>query len=126
MIDNNVENQQAVQKMANQIRFAFFLCLLTSLFEVYHFLNSSGELRQGMSIALGLLGTGLIWQVGRELRAGKKLALYYWLGMLFIGTSRSVFLDAPFEWNIVSMAILALATGITLRMVFWARSSVLA
>jgi hypothetical protein len=64
MVANNVENQQAVQKMANQIRVAFFLSLLTNLYDIYHFINTSGEFRQGMSIMFGVLGTGLIWQLG--------------------------------------------------------------
>jgi hypothetical protein len=71
MVDNNVENQQAVQKMANQIRVAFFLSLLTNLYDIYHFINTSGELRQGISIMFGVLGTALIWQLSKELRAGK-------------------------------------------------------
>ena len=111
--------------MANGIRVAFFLSLLTDMYDVYHFVNASGELRQGMSITLGVLGTGLIWQLGRELRAGKKLALYYWLGLLLVGAWRWVFVDAAFELSIVSMVILALAIVITLKMVFWARSRVL-
>ena len=126
MDDHNAKNQQAVQKMANQIRVAFFLSLLTNLYDIYHFIDASGELRQGMSITLGALGTGLIWLIGTELRAGKKLALYYWLGLLLVGTSRWVFVDTAFEWNIFSMVILALIIGITLKMVFWTRSRVLA
>ena len=125
MVDHNAKNQQTIQKMANGIRVAFFLSLLTDLYDIYHFINTSGELRQGISITLGLLGTGLIWQFGRELRAGKKLALYTWLGLLLVGTSRWVFVDAAFELSIVSMVILALAMMITLKMVFWARSRVL-
>lgn len=112
--------------MANQIRVAFFLSLLTNLYDIYHFINASGELRQGMSITLGALGTGLIWLIGKELRAGKKLALYYWLGLLLAGTSRWVFLDAAFEWNILFIVILALVIGMTLKIVFWTRSRVLA
>jgi hypothetical protein len=125
MDDKDVNNQQAVQNMANQIRVAFFLSLLTNLYDIYHFISTSGELRQGMSITLGILGTGLIWLIGRELRAGKKLALYYWLGLLLAGTSRWVFLDGAFELNILSMVILALGITITLKMVVWTRSRVL-
>ena len=125
MVDHNAKNQQAVQKMANGIKVAFFLSLLTDLYEIYHFVNNSGELRQGISIAFGVLGTGLIWQFGRELRAGKRLALYYWLGLLLLGTSRWVFVDAAFELNVVSMVTLTLAIVITLKTVFWTRSRVL-
>ena len=62
MIDNNVKNQNALQKTANEIRVAFLLSLLTNLYDIYHFLNTSGEVRQGMSILVGVLGTGLLWQ----------------------------------------------------------------
>lgn len=126
MDDSNANNQQAVQKMANQIRIAFFLSLLTNLYDIYRFIDTSGELRQGMSILFGVLGTGLIWLIGRELRAGKKLALYYWLGLLLVGTLRWIFLDGAFELNILSMVVLALGVTITLKMVGWARSRVLA
>ena len=125
MIDNNVKNQRAVQKTANEIRVAFLLSLLTNLYDIYHFLNTSGEVRQGMSILVGVLGTGLLWQLSRELRAGKKLALYYWLGLLFVGTSRWVFLDAAFELSIVSIVVLTLAMAITLKMASWTRNRVL-
>jgi hypothetical protein len=114
-----------VKKMANQIRVAFFLSLLTNLYDMYHFINASGELRQGMSIMLGILGTGLIWLMGRELHAGKKLALYYWLGLLLVGTARWVFVDAAFQWNILSIVVLAFVIGMTPKMVFWTRSRVL-
>ena len=125
MIDNNVKNQRAVQKTANEIRVAFLLSLLTNLYDIYHFLNTSGEVRQGMSILVGVLGTGLLWQLSRELRAGKKLALYYWLGLIFVGTSRWVFLDAAFELSIVSIVVLTLAMAITLKMASWTRNRVL-
>ena len=125
MVDHNVKHQQAVQKMANEIRVAFFLSLLTNLYDMYRFINSSGEFNQGMSITFGTLGTALIWQIGRELRAGKKLALYYWLGLLLVGTSRWVFFDGVFEMNIISIVVLALAFAVTLKMVFWAQNRVL-
>ena len=125
MIDNNVKNQNALQKTANEIRVAFLLSLLTNLYDIYHFLNTSGEVRQGMSILVGVLGTGLLWQLSRELRAGKKLALYYWLGLLFVSTSRRVFLDAAFELSIVSIVVLTLAMAITLKMASWTRNRVL-
>ena len=125
MDDSNANNQQAVQKMANQIRIAFFLSLLTNLYDIYRFIDTSGELRQGMSVLFGVLGTGLVWLIGRELRAGKRLALYYWLGLLLVGTSRWVFLDGAFEWNILSMVVLALGITITLKMVVWTRTRVL-
>ena len=125
MVATNVKNQQAVQNMAGQIRAAFFLSLLTNLYELYDFFNSAGDLRQGVSIMLGVLGTGLLWFISKELRAGKKLALYYWLGLLLAGASRWVLVNAALEWNILSMVLLALLTGITLKLVVWTRNSVL-
>ena len=125
MVDNNVKNQRAVQKMAKEIRVAFILSLLTNLYDIYHFINTSGEFRQGMSIMFGVLGTGLIWQLGRELRAGKKLALYYWLGLLLVGASRWIFVDAAFELSIISIVVLVLIIVVTVKMAFWARSRVL-
>ena len=125
MVATNVKNQQAVQNMAGQIRAAFFLSLLTNLYELYDFFNTAGDLRQGVSIMLGVLGTGLLWFISKELRAGKKLALYYWLGLLLAGASRWVLVNAALEWNILSMVLLALLTGITLKLVVWTRNSVL-
>ena len=125
MVDNNVKNQQAVQKMAKEIRIAFILSTLTNLYDIYHFLNTFGEFRQGMSIMFGVVGTGLIWQLGRELRAGKKLALYYWLGLLLVGVSRWIFVDAAFKLSIISIVILVLAIVVTVKMAFWTRNRVL-
>ena len=125
MVATNVKNQQAVQNMAGQIRAAFFLSLLTNLYELYDFFNTAGDLRQGVSIMLGVLGTGLLWFISKELRAGRKLALYYWLGLLLAGASRWVLVNAALEWNILSMVLLALLTGITLKLVVWTRNSVL-
>ena len=125
MVATNVKNQQAVQNMAGQIRAAFFLSLLTNLYELYDFFNTAGDLRQGVSIMLGILGTGLLWFISKELRSGRKLALYYWLGLLLAGASRWVLVNAALEWNILSMILLALLTGITLKLVVWTRNSVL-
>ena len=121
----NVKNQQAVQKMAGQIRAAFFLSLLTNLYEGYHFFNASGDFRQAVNILLGVLGTGLLWFLSQELRFGKRLALYYWLGLLLVGASRWVLLNAGFEWNILSTVMLALFIGVTLKLVIWTRDRVL-
>ena len=74
---------------------------------------------------LGVLGTGLLWFISKELRSGRKLALYYWLGLLLAGASRWVLVNAALEWNILSMVLLALLTGITLKLVVWTRNSVL-
>jgi hypothetical protein len=125
MIDNNATNQQAPRKMANGVRMAFFLSLITDVYDIYRFINGSGELRQGISIAVGILGTILIWQLSRQLWVEKKQALYYWLALLFVGYIRYIFVDAAFELNLISIFLLALAIGLTLRMVIWTRNGVL-
>jgi hypothetical protein len=125
MSNNNAINQQAFRKMANGIRLAFFLSLITNIFDIYDFISETGELREGMSIAFGILGTILLWQLSSTLRAEKKQALYYWLGLLFVGYIRYIFVDAAFTLNIFSMVLLLLAVTLTFRIVFWMRSGVL-
>jgi hypothetical protein len=125
MVDNNVANQQAVRKMANGIRLAFFLSLITNLYDIYRFITMSGELREGFSIAFGILGTILLWQLSSKLQQEKKQALYYWLALLFIGYVRYIFVDATFSLSVVSVGLLLLAVVLTLRIVFWMRNGVL-
>lgn len=125
MVDNNVANHQAVRKMANGIRFAFFISLITNMYDIYRFITMSGELREGISIALGILGTMLLWQLSSKLQAEKKQTLYYWLALLFIGYIRYIFVDAAFSLSIVSMGLLLFAIMLTLRIVFWMRNGVL-
>jgi hypothetical protein len=125
MIDNHAPNQQAVRKMASGVRMAFFLSLITDLYDIYRFVDTSGELRQGISIAVGIFGTILIWQLSRQLQAEKKQALYYWLALLFVGYIRYIFVDAAFDLNVVSILLLSLAIGLTLRMVIWMRNGLL-
>jgi hypothetical protein len=125
MIDINTTNQQTVRKTANGITLAFFLSLITNVYDVYRFINRPGELREGISIALGILGTLLLWQLSSTLRAEKKQALYYWLALLFIGYIRWIFVDAAFSLNILSMVLMALAVVFSLRMIFWMRNGVL-
>jgi hypothetical protein len=124
-MDNTATNQQAVRKMANGIRFAFFLSLITDIYDIYRFMTASGGLRQGISIAIGILGTVILWQLASTLRAEKKQALYHWLILLFIGAIRWIFVDAAFTLNVFSMVLLALAVMFTLRMIFWMRNGVL-
>lgn len=125
MVDNNVANHQAVRKMASGIRFAFFISLITNMYDIYRFITMSGELREGISIALGILGTMLLWQLSSKLQAEKKQTLYYWLALLFIGYIRYIFVDAAFSLSIVSMGLLLFAIMLTLRIVFWMRNGVL-
>lgn len=125
MLNNNATNQQAVRKMANGIRLAFFLSLITDIYDIYRFITISGELREGISIALGILGTILLWQLSSTLQAEKKQAIYYWLALLFVGYIRYIFVDAALSLNVISVIVLVLAIFITLRLVFWMRNAVL-
>jgi hypothetical protein len=125
MNNGNTINQQAVRKMAHGIRLAFFLSLLTNVYEIYRFINKSGELREGISIAFGILGTILLWQLSSKLQAEKKQALYYWLALLFVGYIRYIFVDGAFSLSVVSVGLLLLAVVLTLRIVSWMRNGVI-
>ncbi len=85
-----------------------------------------GDLRQGASIAIGILGTILIWLASKELRAEKKQALYFWLALILIGSFRWVFVDAAFDLNIITFTLLLFVFMLTLRIVMWTRDGVLA
>ncbi len=126
MIDKNAKNHEAVRKMADGIRIAFFLSLITNVYEIYHFVSVGGESRQGISIAVGTLGTILILLASKELRAEKKQALYFWLALLLIGSFRWVFVDAAFDLNIITFTLLLFVILLTLRMVMWTRDGILA
>ena len=111
-----------MQKMVNGVKLAFFLSLATNIYQVYGFMNEPGELLGGVSIALGIVGTLLIWQFSRALQAEKKQALYYWLGLLLAGYIRWVFVDATFNLNLVSIVLMILAIVFTLRIVNWVKN----
>ena len=126
MTDIAIQQRNAVQSMADGMRTVFFLSLLTNAFEMYRFAVEPGDLRQGLSSALGLPGTALIWLLGRQLRAGKKQALNSWLGAALLGYTRFIFIDGTFELNILTMVVLCLAIGLTMRMILWVRHGLLA
>ena len=114
-----------MQKMIDGIKVAVFLSLATDLYEVYRFVNEPGGFRQGISTALGILITALIWQFGRALRAEKKQALFYWLIAVAVGMVRWIFIDATFSLNVLSILLLALFVTLTLRVVVWTRNGLL-
>jgi len=70
-MDKNSKNHASMQKMIDGIKVAIFLSFANNAYEVYKFVSGPGGFRKGISIALGILGTILIWQFGRELRAEK-------------------------------------------------------
>jgi hypothetical protein len=124
-MDKNSNNRALMQKTINGIKVAIFLSLATDVYEVYGFVNESGGLRKGISIALGILGTVLIWQFGRALRAEKKQALFYWLIAVAVGMVRWIFIDATFSLTVLSILLLALFVTLTLRVVVWTRNGLL-
>jgi hypothetical protein len=124
-MDKNSKKHASMQKMIAGIKVAVFLSLATDVYDVYGFVNEPGGFRKGISIALGILGTVLIWQFGRALRAEKKQALFYWLIAVAVGMVRWVFIDATFSLNVLSLLLLALFATLTLRVVFWTRNGLL-
>ena len=125
MIDNKAKNREAVKKMADGIRFAFFLSLITNAYDIYSFINLHGQAHQGFSIVFGILGTILIWQLSQALRSEKKHALYYWLALLAAGYVRWIFVDDAFNVNMLSIGLLFLGIALTLRIANWMRKGVL-
>jgi hypothetical protein len=124
MIDNGTKNRAQITKMTTGVRVAFFLSLLTNAYDLYRFIMP-GTPRQGLSIALGIVGTLLIWQLSRELRAEKKQAMYYWLALILLGYARWAFVDAAFRLSVFSIFLLGLAIMITFRMASWMRNGML-
>jgi hypothetical protein len=124
-MDKNSKKHASMQKMIAGIKVAVFLSLATDVYEVYGFVNEPGGFRKGISIALGILGTVLIWQFGRALRAEKKQALFYWLIAVVVGMGRWIFIDATFSLNVLSLLLLALFVTLTLRVVVWTRNGLL-
>ena len=125
MTDKNAKNQEAVRKMADNMKIVFYLSLATNVFEIYRFTSSSGEIRQGVSIALGTIGTILLWQLSKALKAERKRALYYWLAVALLGYTRWFIVDATFDLNVLSIILMSLAVMLTLRISFWTRNGAL-
>ena len=125
MTNNNAQTQEHVRKMADIIKTVFYLSLATNAYDIYRFMSAPGEVRQGISIALGLTGTILLWQFSKALRAEKKNALYYWLAVGLLGYSRWIFVDATFDFNALSAILLSFAVILTLRIISWMRNGAL-
>jgi chromate transport protein ChrA len=121
----NSNSRASMQKMIDGIKVAVFLSLATDIYEVYGFVNEPGGFRKGISIALGILVTVLIWQFGRSLRAEKKRALFYWLIAVAVGMVRWIFIDATFSLTVLSILLLALFVTLTLRIAVWTRNGLL-
>ena len=124
-MDKNSKKHVSMQKVINGIKVAVFLSLATDVYEVYGFVNEPGGFRKGISIALGILGTVLLWQFGRALHAEKKQALFYWLIVVAVGMIRWIFIDATFSLNVLSMLVLALSVTLALRVVIRTRNGLL-
>ena len=112
--------------MADGVRLAVFLSLANNIYEIYRFMKEPGNIAQGTSIVFGIVGTFLIWQCSKELRAEKKQALYYWLALGLTGYIRWIFIDATFALNIASILVMAVLIIFTLRIMIWVRNKSLA
>jgi hypothetical protein len=124
-MDNNAKNHEPVRRMAASIKTVLFLSLATNVYDLYRFIDQPEGIREASSIALGILGTLLIWQFGKELRAEKKQALVYWLAAVFAGLVRWIVIDAAFSLNILSIFLLGLSLILTLRITLWTRNGLL-
>jgi len=125
MVNKNAINQAPVRKMADNMKTVVYLSLAVNAFEIYGFVREPAGVRQAISIALGIVSTILIWQFSRELRAEKKQALVYWLVIGLLGYVRWVFIDAAFDFNILSMILISFAIFLTLRILTWVRNGLL-
>jgi len=125
MINNNAKNREPLRRMAASIRSVFFLSLAVNAYEVYTLVSRPIEVPQGFSVAIGILGTALIWQFGKELRAEKKSALSYWLAAVLASMIRWMFIDSTFDLNIFSILLLSLSIILTVRMMIWTRNGLL-
>jgi hypothetical protein len=125
MINNTAKNHGPVQKMASTIRTVVILSLAMDVYEISRFINQPEGVREGLGIALGILGTLLIWQFAKQLRAEKKQALLYWLVAVNAGLIRWIFIDATVTFNILSILLLSLAVVLTLRITLWTRNGLL-
>lgn len=114
-----------MRKMVDGMKLAVFLSLASNAYDVYSFMNEASGFRKGISIALGIIGTLLIWQFSRELQAEKKQALYYWLALGLTGYIRWVFVDSAFKLNVVSIILMLLTIIFTMRIVIWTRNRLL-
>ena len=125
MNDKNAKNRELVQKTVNSMKMVALLSLATNVYQLYGFFDKAGNVRQLPGIALGIVGTILIWLFARQLQAEKKQALYYWLMVVAIGMVRWIFVDAVFNLNILTIILISMVVSFTLRMTGWVRSEVL-
>lgn len=123
---NNTANIEQIHKLARGVKAAALLSLATNLYELYRFFSSPAGFQALVPFALGLVGTLLIWQLGSALQAGKKQALYLWLGLLLIGILRMVTDDVPFSFNLLTIILLGLIGSITGQLTRWTRNGSLA
>jgi hypothetical protein len=125
MTDNNAKNRELVQRTVKSMKTVALLSLMTNVYQLYGFFDKAGNFRQLPGVALGIIGTILIWLFARQLQAEKKQSLYYWLMVVAIGMIRWLFVDAAFDLNILSIILISMVVIFTLRMTVWVRSEVL-
>jgi hypothetical protein len=97
-----------------------------NVFDIYGFVREPGQIRDMISIGLGILGTVFIWLMSRALSQGKKEALYYWLAAGLLGYARWGLVDTGFEFNIFSIALIGIFVAFTVRLFTWVKNRSLA
>ncbi len=100
IIDNKDKAHEFVQKFAQSMKFAAYISIFEILWEAYNFYRIGYDVRRGFVIALGALGTLMLWQFAQDLQAEKKRALYGLLAVGLFTLSRWILASANFELNI--------------------------
>ena len=120
------DTREQIRRFADAMKIGVLLMAASDAYEVYDFLSSQGNLRQGISIAMRIMGTIAFWLFSTDLRALKKRALYYGIAALVLGPIGWIVFDRErFHLNIISIILIFLAVLYTLRIGFRARSDAL-
>jgi multidrug transporter EmrE-like cation transporter len=123
MTDAVEDTREQIRRFADMMKIAVFLMAASDVYEVFDFLSSQSDLRQGISIAMRIMGTIAFWLFSSDLRALKKRALYYGIAALVLGPIGWIVFDGDrFHLNIISIILIFLAVLYTLRIGFRARS----
>ena len=125
MSDQIAQHRDTARKIGEGMRTVLYLCLATNAFDLYRFAGAPADLRHGLGAAMGILGTIMVWQAGKNLRAAKKQALPYWLAMAILGYARFIFVEGTFELNPLTLVLMLSALGLTSRMFVWSRNGAL-
>jgi len=125
MNNNQEKDLKSIHNMADGMRIAFYLSLAVTIYEVYNFLSQAMASRQSINVALGVVGTLLLWQFSRKLGEAKKQALFYLLAIGLLGYTRSILDDGSLTLNFLAIALIAVFVMFTVRIVIWTRRGLL-